>query len=71
MIFFGGSESMLIAARQRLATQNILKNRQKSKANSFFLRRNIDLAAKTPQKWSIFSVSTNLSSGVLLVKTLG
>jgi hypothetical protein len=39
---------MLAAALQRLATHEILKNRQNTKANSFFLSQNIDLAAKTP-----------------------
>jgi hypothetical protein len=58
MIFFGGFESMLIPYPQRLATQKIPKNGKKSKANSFFVARNIDLAAKTPQKRPIFSVST-------------
>ncbi|HEV7926519.1 MAG TPA: hypothetical protein VGR14_14250 [Verrucomicrobiae bacterium] len=53
-IFFGGSEPMLDAALQQLATRKILKNRQNTKANSFFLSQNIDLAAKTPQKWPVF-----------------
>jgi hypothetical protein len=48
MIFFGGSEPMLAAALQRLATHEILKNRQNTKANSFFISGNIDLPAKTP-----------------------
>jgi hypothetical protein len=48
MIFLEGSLSMLITALQRLATWKILKNRQNSKANSFFIFRNIDLPAKTP-----------------------
>jgi hypothetical protein len=47
MIFFGGSESMLAAARQQLATLKILKSRKNGKANSFFISRNIDFAAKT------------------------
>jgi hypothetical protein len=54
MIFFRGPESMLATALQRLATQKILKNRQNSKANSFFLFQNIDLAAKRLQKWPFF-----------------
>jgi hypothetical protein len=54
MIFLEGSESMVVAPLQRLATQKILKKRQKSKANSFFVSRNIDLAAKTPQKRPVF-----------------
>jgi hypothetical protein len=37
MIFFGGSESMVAAALQQLATRKILENRQNSKANSFFV----------------------------------
>jgi hypothetical protein len=41
---------MLVTAWQRLATQKISKNRKNSKANSTFISRNIDLAAKTPQK---------------------
>jgi hypothetical protein len=45
---------MLATALQRLATQKILKNRQNSKANSFFLFQNIDLAAKRLQKWPFF-----------------
>jgi hypothetical protein len=53
-IFFGGFEPMVAAALQRLATRKILKNRQNTKANSFFVSRNIDLAAKTPQKRPVF-----------------
>jgi hypothetical protein len=45
---------MVAAALQRLATRKILKNRQNTKANSFFVSRNIDLAAKTPQKRPVF-----------------
>jgi hypothetical protein len=61
---------MLMTYLQQLATRKISKNRQNSKANSFFLSRNIDLAAKTPQKRPVFSVSTNLALGVLIAKTL-
>jgi hypothetical protein len=49
---------MLIPYLQRLATLKIPINRKNSKANSIFISRNIDLAAKTPQKWPVFSVST-------------
>jgi hypothetical protein len=49
---------MLVSSLQRLATRKISKNRKNSKANSFFISQNIDLAAKTPQKGLIFSVST-------------
>ena len=49
---------MLIPYLQRLATLKIPKNLKNSKANSIFISRNIDLAAKTPQKWPVFSVST-------------
>jgi hypothetical protein len=48
MIFFGGFESMVVTARQWLATRKISKNHENSKANSIFISRNIDLAAKTP-----------------------
>jgi hypothetical protein len=58
MIFFGGLDSLLIPCLQRLATRNFLKNRKNSKANSIFMARNIDLAAKTAQKRPVFSVST-------------
>jgi hypothetical protein len=58
MIFFGGREALLIPCLQRLATRKILKNRQNTKANSIFISRNIDFAAKTPQKRPVFSVST-------------
>jgi hypothetical protein len=54
MIFFGGSEWMLVATLQQLATQKISKNRKNTKANSFFISRNIDLPAKTPQKRPAF-----------------
>jgi hypothetical protein len=70
MIFFEGSESMLHPCLQCLATFKISKKRQKSKANSFFVSRNIDLAAKTPQKRPVFSVSTKTWCGILTTKTL-
>ncbi|HEV7925146.1 MAG TPA: hypothetical protein VGR14_07325 [Verrucomicrobiae bacterium] len=59
MIFFGWLEPLLIAYLQRLIMQKTAKNRKNSKANSFLISRNIDLAAKTPQKRPVFSVSTN------------
>jgi hypothetical protein len=37
MIFFRGSESMVITAPQWLAAQKILRNRKNMKANSFFI----------------------------------
>jgi hypothetical protein len=37
MIFFKGSESMVVTAPQWLAAQKISKNRQNTKANSFFV----------------------------------
>jgi hypothetical protein len=61
---------MLMTYLQQLATRKISKNRQNSKANSFFLSRNIDLAAKTPQKRPVFSVSTKTWCGDLIVKAL-
>jgi hypothetical protein len=51
---------MVVAALQQLATQKISKNRENTKANSFFISQNIDLAAKTPPKRPVFSVSTKL-----------
>jgi len=70
MIFFGGSGSLLIPNLQRLAAQKISKNRQNTKANLIFILRNIDLAAKTPQKGHAFSVSTNLLRAALIYKVL-
>jgi hypothetical protein len=61
MIFFEASQSMVVAALQHLATRKILKNRKNTKANSFFISRNINLAAKTPQKGGVFRVSTKLA----------
>jgi hypothetical protein len=61
---------MLHTDVQRLATFKISKNRKNSKANSFFISRNIDFAAKTPQKRPLFAVSNNLSRATLLVKPL-
>jgi hypothetical protein len=58
MIFFGGFVWMVVTALQRLATRKILKNRKNSKTNSIFIFQNIDLAAKTPPKRPVFSVST-------------
>jgi len=37
MIFFGGSEALLIPYLQRLAMRKISKNRQKPKTNSIFI----------------------------------
>jgi len=70
MIFFEGSEPMLATALQSFATQKIPKNHQNSKANSIFISRNIGLAAKTPRKKPVFSVSTRLSHGVLIANML-
>jgi len=61
---------MVVTALQRLATLKILKNRQNSKANSIFISRNLDFAAKTPEKGPAFSVSTNLLRCVFIVKSL-
>jgi len=71
MIFFGGSEPMVVAARQWLATQKISKNGKNSKANSIFIFQNIDLAAKTPQKRPVFSVSTNLACADSFLRCCG
>jgi len=70
MIFFGGCASILVPALQWLATPKISKNRQNSKANSIFIFQNIDLAAKTPQKRPVFSVSTNHAQGFFIAKML-
>ena len=50
MIFFEGSESVVVASLQRLAARKISKNHKNSKANSVFISQNIDLPAKTTQK---------------------
>jgi hypothetical protein len=71
MIFFGGWESMVMSALQRLATQKISKNGKNSKANSIFIFQNIDLAAKTPKKRPVFSVSTNLLCGFCFLRCCG
>jgi hypothetical protein len=70
-IFFGGSESMVISALQWFATRKFSKNRQNSKANSIFIFRNIDLAAKRPEKRPVFSVSTNLRYAFSFVRHCG
>ncbi len=71
MIFFGGSEPMLIPYLQRFATQKIFKSRQNTKAKLIFIFQNIDFSAKTPQKGPVFSVSTNKSSGSLSLRCCG
>src|SRR5277367_4429623 len=50
---------MVVTPLKLFATLKIPKNRKNSKANSIFISQNIDLAAKTPQKRPLFSVSTN------------
>jgi hypothetical protein len=64
------SDSMLVTYLKPLTTQEILKNRQNTKANSIFISRNIDLTAKTPQNRPVFSVSTKQAPRVLITKLL-
>jgi hypothetical protein len=50
MMFFGALESLLHAVLQRLATQQIFKNRKNTTAKLILMPGNIDLAAETPKK---------------------